>query len=134
MRKLGRGSSAVRAAAVVEMAIVSPLLFALLFGIIEFGWLFTVRHTMVNAAREGARLGVLQGVESSDVISRVNDYLEPMGLDGKATVTYTDATDDDPTVTVRVTVPRNDVSLVGSFFGFSGGTVEGSASMRKEGQ
>ncbi len=134
MRIFRGGRSLARGAAVVEMAIVLPLLLSLLFGIIEFGWLFTVRHTMVNAAREGARLGVLQGVESSDVVSRVNQYLEPMGLSGKASVSFTDATDDDPTVTVDVTVPRDDVSLFGSFFGFVGGTVEGSASMRKEGQ
>ena len=48
-----------RAAAAVEMAVVTPLLLAVLFGIIEFGWLFTVQHTLVNAAREGARTGVL---------------------------------------------------------------------------
>lgn len=123
-----------RGAAVVELAIVSPVLLAMLFGIIEFGWMFTVRHTMVNAAREGARLGILQGVESAEVYTRVRDGLEPMGLDGKASILFTDATDEDPTVTVAVTVPRDEVSLFGDFFGFVGGTVEGSASMRKEGQ
>jgi hypothetical protein len=122
-----------RAAAAVELAIVSPLLFAMLFGIIEFGWLFTVQHTMVNAAREGARIGVLQGSTVDEVQARVLELLEPMGLDGRVAIDITEATLDDPFVTVVLTVPREEVSLVGNFFGFVGGTVEGRASMRKEG-
>jgi len=122
-----------RGAVAVELAVVTPVMLAMLFGIIEFGWLFTVQHTMVNAAREGARFGSLEGVESSEVTSKVQQYLTAVGIDQTATIAVTDATTDDPTVTVRVTIPRDDVSLVGNFFGFSGGTLEGLASMRKEG-
>ena len=32
-----------RGAAVVEMAVVTPLLLTLLFGVIEFGWVFMVK-------------------------------------------------------------------------------------------
>ncbi len=131
--KQGMGKKARRGAAVVELAVVSPVMFAMLFGIIEFGWLFSVRHNMINAAREGARLGVIEGVESSEVTARVRDFLEPMGLDDDVTITVVDATEEDPTVRVDVSVDRDEVSLLGSFFGFSGGTIEGSASMRKEG-
>lgn len=126
-RKLRRGAVA------VELAVVSPVMLAMVFGIIEFGWLFTVRHTMVNAAREGARIGVLQGVTVGDIEDRVREYLEPMGLAGKANIDVTEATLADPTVTVVVSVPQEEVSLVGNFFGFTQGTVEGTASMRKEG-
>jgi Flp pilus assembly protein TadG len=122
-----------RAAAAVELAVVSPLLLAMLFGIIEFGWLFTVQHTMVNAAREGARLGVLQGSSVEDIEQRVQEYLQPMGLDDDVAIDITEATIDDPFVRVSLTVPREEVSLVGNFFGFEGGTVEGAATMRKEG-
>ncbi len=122
-----------RAAAAVELAVVSPLLFAMLFGIIEFGWLFAVQNTLVNAAREGARLGILQGVTADEIETRTLQFLQPMGLEERVTIEITEATTDDPFVTVRITVPREDVSLVGSFFGFVGGTVEGTATMRKEG-
>lgn len=122
-----------RGAAAVELAVVSPLLFAMLFGIIEFGWLFAVQNTLVNAAREGARLGILQGVTVEEIEARTLQFLQPMGLEDRVTVEITEATPDDPFVTVRITVPREDVSLVGSFFGFVGGTVEGTATMRKEG-
>jgi Flp pilus assembly protein TadG len=115
------------------MAVITPFVFALLFGIIEFGWLFTVQHTMVNASREGARIGVLQGSDVADVEAQARSFLEPMGLDDDVTVEITEATVDNPFVTVRLTVPREDVSLVGNFFGFVGGTVEGTTTMRKEG-
>ena len=122
-----------RAAVAVELAVVSPVLLAMLFGIIEFGWLFTVQHTMVNAAREGARLGILQGSTVDDIEQQTREFLEPMGLDQEVTIDVTEATVGDPFVRVRLTVPREQVSLVGNFFGFEGGTVEGTAAMRKEG-
>jgi Flp pilus assembly protein TadG len=43
-------------AAAVEMALVLPLLFLLIFGIIEFGFIFNRWITTTHAAREGVRL------------------------------------------------------------------------------
>lgn len=126
-------SKRVRAVVAVEMAVVTPLLLTMLFGIIEFGWLFTVRHTMVNAAREGARVGILPGATSDDVRDRANELLQPMNLDGMCTVSVSDPTEENPNIEVRVSCPRAQVSLLGNFFGFTSGTVEGEASMRVEG-
>ena len=122
-----------RAVAAVEMAVVTPLLLAVLFGIIEFGWLFTVQHTLVNAAREGARTGILEGADVGDVTAVVLNYLAPMGLGDEVTVNVTEATPEDPTVIVDLSVPRAEVSLVGSFFGFTTGELEARCAMRKEG-
>ena len=122
-----------RAAVVVEMALVTPFLLAMIFGIIEFGWMFTVQHTMVNASREGARVGVLQGSDAADMEAQARAFLEPMGLSDTVAVDVTEATVGDPFVTVHLTVPRDQVSLIGDFFGFAGGMVEGTTTMRKEG-
>lgn len=46
-------------AAVVEFAIVLPLLVLLLCGIIEFGLLFYNKQVITNASREGARAGII---------------------------------------------------------------------------
>ena len=121
-----------RGTAVVEMAVVSPLLFAMLFGIIEFGWLFCVQNTLVNASREGARVGCLRGASLDDMLETTQNFLTPMGLVEKATINITEATLDDPFVTVQITIPRADVSLVGNFFGFTGGQLEGRTTMRQE--
>ena len=56
IRRLRRDDGA---AAMVEFAIVAPLLFALLFGIIDFGRVFFLYNNLTNAAREGARLGAV---------------------------------------------------------------------------
>lgn len=128
-----KGKKLALAAVTVELAVVSPVMFAMLFGIIEFGWLFTVRHTMVNAAREGARVGAIQGTEASDVEARVIELLAPMGLEDKVTIAITEATTDEPNVSVLLTVPQANVSLVGNFFGFEQGTITAFASMRREG-
>ncbi len=43
----------------VEFAIVAPIFFLLIFGMIEFGRVVMVQQLLTNASREGARLGVL---------------------------------------------------------------------------
>lgn len=50
-----------RAQATVEFALISPLLFILALGIMEFGWLFRSYMTVNFATREGARAGALMG-------------------------------------------------------------------------
>ncbi|MCA9243146.1 MAG: pilus assembly protein [Phycisphaerales bacterium] len=128
-----RGKKQKRGTVTVELAVVSPLMFAMLFGIIEFGWAFTVRHTMVNAAREGARIGALQGAEESDVRTKVAQLLEPMDLNSRVTVSVDWGTEDDPMCEVRLSVPQEDISLVGDFFGFGYGELDAYAAMRREG-
>lgn len=43
----------------VEFALVLPLFFLLIFGIIDFGWYFFVEHTLQYATREGMRLALV---------------------------------------------------------------------------
>jgi len=74
--------------AVVEFAIIAPLLFVILFGIIEFGVLLYDKAMITNAAREGARAGIVYDTNlrdedgvidttalSSQVQTSVNSYL-----------------------------------------------------------
>ena len=131
-----RGSRRRRAAAVVEFAVVLPLLLTILFGVIEYGYVFMVRLTMQNAAREGCRVAVLRSSESpyTEVTTRINQVMAPTGLTTYA-IEMSHATFDpcNPTETVNITIPYNDVSLMGGFFGTHDYDIGGSASMRKEG-
>ncbi|MEW5801469.1 MAG: TadE/TadG family type IV pilus assembly protein [bacterium] len=45
--------------AVVEFALVLPLLLALFFGMVEFGVILYDQHLITNATREGARAGIV---------------------------------------------------------------------------
>ncbi|MBI4718718.1 MAG: pilus assembly protein [Planctomycetes bacterium] len=123
-----------RGGAIVEFAVVLPLLLTILFGIIEYGYVFLVRQTLQHAAREGCRVAVLQtSVDPyTEVTTRINEALAPTGLTTYQ-VTMTHATTADPVETVSISIPYNDVSLVGGFFGTHSYDLVGTCSMRKEG-
>ena len=53
-----------RGQAVIELALTLPLLLLVVFGIIDFGFMFQRYEAVTNAAREGARLGVLRRLHS----------------------------------------------------------------------
>lgn len=48
-----------KGSALVEAALVLPILFLIVFGICEFGYAMYVNNTLTNAAREGARLAAV---------------------------------------------------------------------------
>jgi Flp pilus assembly protein TadG len=76
-----------RGAELIEFAIVVPLLILLLAGIFDFGMMFRTFEAVTNAAREGARVGVLPGYADADVQARVDAYMAVSGLAGPYTVT-----------------------------------------------
>ena len=127
-------TSSIRGAAVVELAVVLPLLLTLVFGIIEFGWLFMVRETLTNASREGCRVAVLQGCTEQDIRDQVAASMAGPGLTNY-TVEITASTPGNPTETVVVKIPYAQVSLLAGYF-FGGSTdfnLSATTVMRKEG-
>ena len=64
-----------RAAATVEFAVVAPLLALLLLATVEYGRLVMVQQMLTNAAREGARVAVLESYTDAQVTTIVQNYL-----------------------------------------------------------
>jgi Flp pilus assembly protein TadG len=62
-----------RGAAAVEMALVSPLLVAMIIGIIDFSRVFNAELQLSQAAREGARLASLRLDPSAADIQAIQD-------------------------------------------------------------
>ena len=125
-----------RAAALVEMAVVTPLLLVMLFGIMEFGWAFMIHENLTNATREAARVGILQGATEEDIEQRFVDAMAGNGITVTAEMlTITPATDENPNVTVSASVPYSQVSLTGltSFLGIERDSIQATCSMHKEG-
>lgn len=56
-----------RGTTAVEFAIICSSFFLFLFGIIDFGYFFFNRHVVTDAAREGARMAILDGVTEAEV-------------------------------------------------------------------
>ena len=61
-----------RGAAAVELALVAPLLMALVFGIISFGTAYNTKISLTSGVREGARLLALGDTDAS-AVQRVKD-------------------------------------------------------------
>jgi Flp pilus assembly protein TadG len=84
-RRLVRSESG---AELIEFSLTLPLLLLIVLGILEFGLMFREYEIITNAAREGARIGILPSYQPADITARVNAYLTTAGLNTSlATVT-----------------------------------------------
>lgn len=113
-----------RAQAIVELAFVLPVLLLILMGIIEFGRIFMAQQTITNAAREGARLGILPTSTVSDVEGIVSTYMNTAGLNGTSTVTVANVGPTvEPGAATSVTVQYQLPILTGSIIPGLGDTI-----------
>ena len=93
-----------RGNAVVEMALVMPILLLLVFGITEFGRAWMTVNILHTASREGARLAVVTGPDVTAVEIRVNEVCNAAVITPTSiTVTGPDPFDVARRVTVTVT-------------------------------
>lgn len=123
-----------RGAAVVEFAVVVPVFLILVFGIIEFGRMVMVQQIITNAAREGARKGIVPGSSADEVNTTVLSYLTSTSINGAntsvspdpASVTYGQG------ITVTVAVPFSSVSWLPAPFFLGKSVLTASCTMRSE--
>jgi hypothetical protein len=107
----------------------------LLFGILEYGWLFLRAQQITHAARHGARIGVTADATTKDVRGGIGAILKRAGIAATDEPwTFPDpsllATGD--TFTVTVTIPYERVGL-GMPLVPVPDKVQASSSMAKEG-
>jgi len=112
-----------RGAAAVELALVTPLLLLILFGIIDFGRMLHAQVTLTEAAREGARAAVVRSSVAARVDAVANALSGPHTVDAVSCPSKpTDA--NDANVTVRYTFSF--VTPIGAIAGmFPGGSFSG---------
>jgi Flp pilus assembly protein TadG len=124
-----------RGSAVVEFAVVAPVFFLFIFGMIEYGRMVMVQQILTNAAREGARVGILDNSTQGDVTTAVDRYLTAANINGSTTTIApnppSSATAGNP-VSVTVSVGFNQVSWLPSPFFLGGTTLSYTATMRRE--
>jgi len=124
-----------RGTAVVEFALVAPLFFLLVFGMIEYGRMVMVQQILTNASREGARRAVLDGVSTSDVVTAVDNYLVDSSIAGADVTVITNAPvspDYAESMTVTVSIPFSQVSWLPSPMFLGSQTLTAATSMRRE--
>lgn len=130
-------------AAVLDMALVLPILLALAFGTVEFGYYFYVKHNVQAAAREGARAGIVPSATNANVTDAVTASMTLAGMSsGQYTVAITNTSNAPINVAtaaagtpVKVTVTCNWGQVGMSPLGIisSAKSVIGATVMRKEG-
>jgi len=81
------------------MCLVLPILLALSFGTVEFGYYLYVKHNMQAAAREGARAAIVPSAVTGDVTSAVSNVMAAAGLTSSG---YTTAITDTNGATINV--------------------------------
>ena len=69
-----------RGGALVEAALVLPVLLLLTFGLIEFGHFVFTKHTLQGAARHGVRTAILPGSTNTEVTNVVGDFMNAAGI------------------------------------------------------
>ncbi len=107
--------------ALVEMALVLPMLIVLSMGMLDFGRAFHAKSLLDQAAREGARMAVIPPTDVAAVQNRVDTVLRSGGITTAAAATVSPA-GADKMVTVSVTYSFQFVTpgvfqLVGAGFG-----------------
>lgn len=70
-----------RGQALVEMAILLPILLVLLVGVVELGRAWNVRQVLTHAAREGARIAVVPAGTGEGALDAVTLRLQDAAVD-----------------------------------------------------
>lgn len=127
-RRLRAGVRDEEGAELIEFVLVFPILLLILSGLLDFGMMMRSYEVVTNAAREGARVAVLDGYDSNDIQNRVTQYANASGLGGAApvaTTTNVSVTTAAGTFTARsVSVTWTyQMAILGSVSSLFGGTI-----------
>jgi len=110
-----------RGVAAVESAIVLPLLLFLFIGITEFGIAYYNKQVITNASREGARAGVIDGIDDPNTIKGIAVEYAQQRLIPRGNLSVNDITlDDSDTGYLKVSIDFNYTYLILSGFRFFG--------------
>ncbi|HUQ68851.1 MAG TPA: TadE/TadG family type IV pilus assembly protein [Planctomycetaceae bacterium] len=108
-----------RGAFAVEMAFAAPVLFLILFGILEVAHAFMVQHLIQDAARQGCRVAIRPRSTNAAVTNTIDRLLKAEGIDGATTTILVNNAAGDVSraeagadIRVKITLDRSNVALV----------------------
>jgi len=148
-RRLRTRAGSERGAELIEFAIVTPIFALLIAAMFDFGFMFRNWELVTNAAREGARVGILPAYacdgSTTDVTQRVQAYMTASGVNDSKTYSVATSLKSVSTaagkfsacvVTVQMTQPLPTLSVFGPIFGgtFADVNLKSQAVMRTEAQ
>lgn len=125
----------------VEMALITPILLTLVFGVMQVGYAFMVQHALQDAARRGCRAAIMPRRTNSAVTSTVSTILQQQGISSSVTTTAilvndvsgdVSAAQTGDDICVKVTMPLASATLFPGFFSNFTGTMTGAVTLRCE--
>ena len=125
-----------RGVATVEFALLAPIFFMIIIGLIEIGRAIMVQEALTNASREGARVaGNDATMSASTVQAAVDGCLSNASISGATTTTsplpLSSVANGSP-VTVTVSIPYGQVSWVPSSWFFKGQSLKAKSVMIRQ--
>ena len=122
----------------IEIALLLPLIILILFGVIEYGWMFLKAEQLNAAARHGVRVGVVEAATNAEVNAAVDQLMLDAGLAASGYVITLAPTDVSlvpagDSFTVTVTVPYANITLTNLPILPMPTSLKGSTTMAKEG-
>ena len=127
-----------RGVASLEFALVLPLLVLLVFGIMEYGWIFFRMHELSSTVRDAARVAVRPDTTDLGVRQRARSMMDAYGMGDSGYTLNIDPGSVETLVlgeeiTVTIQVPRAHVDLMGLRIMPLPATLGATATMAKEG-
>jgi Flp pilus assembly protein TadG len=110
-----KGGSRAEGQAVLELALLAPLLMLVVVGLVHIGWALNVHQIITTAAREGARVGTRAGATEAAMRATVLNVCRDAGLETENVVV--EATPGAPNVPSSVTVSYAFHSPLDALFG-----------------
>jgi Flp pilus assembly protein TadG len=128
------------ATTIVEFAMVAPVFFLFVLGIIEIGRACMVTELLTEAARRACRQGVIEGTNSSSIQQAAVNYLSSVGINSETVNVFVNDAPAGSTnvqsmpayteITVVVNVPIANVTWTPLWF--VTGNLSGQYTMRRE--
>lgn len=132
-RETGRAASTT-----VEFAVLAPVFFMTVLGMVEVGRGLMVQHLLFNAARQGCRSGILPSNGTTDVTDAVSSTLAPAGITAQTvSITVNGASGNPSTassgddITVQVQVPVSAITWV-PVTNYLSGNISAQYTLRKQ--
>ena len=126
-RPTKRGIEDERGAAVVEFALVAPVLIMIMMGVVQLGLLLHQQQGLHAAAREGARRGSFPDTTAAEIQTAVNSSLTGINFANPPVVTITpntaipcDGVEEDVTVNLQVAAVLDIPFLAGQTVNLTG--------------
>jgi len=120
----------------IEFALVVIPLLILIFGLIDYGWVFVKAQQITQAARTGARAAALADATNASVENAINTWMAVAGIE---TFTWDPTPDDiagiptgDP-IKIEIFVPSSQFVLINTSIVPLPTQIHAAASMAKEG-